>query len=249
MLASLIEHMLLMDYNIAERPLRSLSPEPAWMTNYMTRVVSHGFCKRLIKLANDIRNGREIQYIRLSFMGKLMKSYGDESSANDDFSDIGLMFYFFWTRRRNISREQYLRGLTGYTGVLQEIISEIPAMGTDRLARKLSVDVNKLIPRYVKDQSTRATMIAGAQRLAEIYGLDLRAPEYAFASLTWPSTPRTGTPARPVTSGQGATGNNSTASLERAATPPPSYSEAMGLSLEEEQVEVVDDPHLVARED
>lgn len=229
MVASLIEHMLLIDYGVAERPLRSLDPEPRWMTNYMTRVVCHGFCKRLIAFVNDCRNGREIQYPRLAWMDELIQSYTDESSADDDFSDVGLMFYFFWTRRRDITKEQYFRGLTGYNGVLHEMVSEIPAVGTDRLTRKLSVDVNKLIPRYIKDKGTRATMIATAQNLATIYGLSLRAPEYAFESLTRPSTPIAGSSGRGVISRQRPTTNNRTVSFERNPTPPPSYSEATGL--------------------
>lgn len=229
MVASLIEHMLLIDYGIAERPLRSLSPEPIWMTNYMTRVVCHGFCKRLIAFVNDCRDRREIQYRRLAWMDELIQSYADASSADDDFSDVGLMFYLFWTRRRDITKEQYNRGLTGYNGVLDEMVSEIPVVGTDRLTRKLSVDVNKLIPRYIKDKNSRAAMIATAQNLATTYGLNLRAPEYAFAGLTRPSTPTARTVGWGVISGQRSIRNNRTVTFERNQTPPPSYSEATGL--------------------
>lgn len=229
MVASLIEHMLLIDYGIAERPLRSLDPEPTWMTNYMTRVVCHGFCKRLIAFVNDCRDGREIQYPRLAWMDELIQSYWDESSADNDFSDVGLMLYFFWTRRRDITKEQYNRGLTGYNGVLGEMVSEITIVGTDRLTRKLSVDVNKLIPRYIKDEWARAMMISIAQRMARDYGLSLRAPEYAFQSLTRPSTPTAGSSGRGVISGQRSIRNNRTVTFERNPTPPPSYSEATGL--------------------
>jgi hypothetical protein len=36
--------------------------------------------------------------------------------------------------------------MAGYTGVMQELIDELPIRGPDRLLRKLSVDVHVLIP-------------------------------------------------------------------------------------------------------
>lgn len=228
MVASLIEHMLLIDYGLGEYPLRSLGPEPMWMTNYMTRVVCHEFCKRLTKLADDCRSGKDIWYCRLAWMDEFIQSYEDESSANDDFSDVSLMFYLFWTRRRDVSKDEYNRGLTGYDGVLEEMISEIPTMGTDRLTRKLSVDVNKLIPRYVKDKESRNEMIAVAKEAAVEYGVVLRAPELASEHLRRPSVHSDeGSRPRLITTQDPVMRNDDTA-FERDPTPPPSYEEAVG---------------------
>ncbi|POS70774.1 hypothetical protein DHEL01_v210832 [Diaporthe helianthi] len=225
MLASLIEHMLLIDYGIVEQPLRPLHPELTWMTNYMTRVVYHGVSKRLVQLTNDCRNGKEIAFTRLAWMDELIRRYEDESSADDDFSDVGLMLYFFWTRRREITRDQYLARETGYTGVLNEMIREIPSVGKDRLIRKLSVDVKKLIPCYVRYRSTRAHLITKATWIARELGVDLRAPEYAFESLSRPGSITTGSSAQPVGE-QGLSRNNGGASLEGDTASPPSYQEA-----------------------
>lgn len=230
MVASLIEHMLLIDYGFGEHPLRSLGPEPSWMTNYMTRVVCHDFCRRLTKLAEDCRNGKDIWHCRLAWMDEFIQSYEDKSSAHNDFSDVSLMFYFFWTRRHHISKSDYNRGLTGYEGVLAEMVAEIPAMGTDRLTRKLSVDVHKLIPRYVKDAQSRTAMTAVAKRLAMKHEVVLGAPESTFEFLRRPSSHFSGIPLQETNTNQGLTVRHETAPTERVVTPPPSYSEAMGLS-------------------
>lgn len=230
MLASLIEHMLLIDYGFGERRLRALGAEPTWMTNYMTRVVCHEFCRKLTKLADDCRRGKDIWYCRLAWMDEFIQSYEDNSSANDDFSDVSLMFYFFWTRRHNITKHEYIRGLTGYNGILDEMISEVPTVGTDRLTRKLSVDVNKLIPRYIQDEEIRTEMLAMAKRTAAEYRVFWRAPVLAPEFLRSPSSHFTGSPLPETITNQGLTVRHETASIERVVTPPPSYSEAMGLS-------------------
>lgn len=229
MVASLIEHMLLIDYGFGERPLRPLGAEPMWMTNYMTRVVCHEFCRRLTKMADDCRSGKDIWHYRVAWMDECIQSYEDKSSANDDFSDVSLLLYFFWTRRHSISKDDYNRGLTGYDGVLDEMISEIPNMGTDRLTRKLSVDAGKLIPRYVQDEESRTEMIAIAKRMAVEHGVILRAPELAFETLERPSDHYTGSPPRESMANQESVETQNTTSPERVETPPPSYSEATGL--------------------
>ncbi|KKY31854.1 hypothetical protein UCDDA912_g08143 [Diaporthe ampelina] len=198
----------------------------------MTRVVCHEFCKSLTKLVDDCRTGKEIWYCRLALMDEFIQSYEDKSSANGDFSDVSLMFYLFWNRRRNISREEYSRGLTGYKGVLYEMISEVPTMGTDRLTRKLSVDVNKLIPRYVEDKETRAEMIAVAKRTALEYGVVIRAPEFAFENLRRLSDYNSESLLQEASTGYDLEVNYDTTSPERDVAPPPSYEEAMSICLQ-----------------
>lgn len=229
MVASLIEHMLLVDYGFGEHPLRPLGPEPTWMTNYMTRVVCHQFCKSLTKLADDCRSGKDIWHYRVAWMDESIQSYKDKSSTNDDFSDVSLMFYLFWTRRRHISKDEYKRGVTGYDGVLDEMISEVPTFGIDRLTRKLSVDVDKLIPRYVKDKECKTEMITAAKRIAAEHGVALRAPEFAFDYLSRPTRLDNVIPSRQAITRQSSARHDDTAAFGRLPTPPPSYNEAMGL--------------------
>lgn len=162
-------------------------------------------------------------------MDEFIQSYEDKSSAHDDFSDVSLMFYFFWTRRHNISKSDYNRGLTGYEGVLAEMVAEVPVMGTDRLTRKLSVDVHKLIPRYVKDEESRTAMIAVAKRLATKHGVVWEAPESAFEHLTRESVHNVGRTRRNhITAPRSNSARSYDTAIEREPTPPPSYEEAIG---------------------
>lgn len=195
----------------------------------MTRVVCHEFCNSLTKMADDCRSGKDIWHCRLAWMDEFIQSYEDDSSANDDFSDVSLIFYLFWTRRREISKDAYKRGLTGYEGVLGEMISEVPTVGTDRLTRKLSVDVNKLIPRYVQDKESRTEMYAIVKRTAAEHGVVLRAQELAFENLSRPTSRSNGSPQRQIMRRQGSARDDDMAPFDREPTPPPSYNEAVGL--------------------
>jgi hypothetical protein len=59
---------------------------------------------------------------------------------------------------------------------LQKLIAEIPTSGPARLMRKLSVDVNVLIPKTVEGANTREKMISMAVDLAARRGMPLYAP-------------------------------------------------------------------------
>ncbi|KAL1857439.1 hypothetical protein Daus18300_010412 [Diaporthe australafricana] len=227
MMASLIEHMLLVDYGLGEHPLRTLDSEFRCVPNHRPRVFCEHFCHNLTKMADDCRDGKDIGHTRMALMDECIQGYKDDSSANDDFSDVSLMLYYFNTRRRNISNDDFNNGRTGYTGVLDEMISEIPVIGTDRLTRKLSVDVNKLIPQYVRAEESRTKMIALAERTAVEYGILIQAPVFAFERLMMPSIHDSGS-LRLLSriSDSSIRGRNMTRS-EREPSPPPSYEEAM----------------------
>ncbi|KAF7562736.1 hypothetical protein G7046_g1404 [Stylonectria norvegica] len=94
-----------------------------------------------------------------------------------DYSDIIAMIYYYCTHRRQPALAEHDQSLTGYTGVMQELISEVPYKGVERLVRKLSVDVNELIPKLFKDPGIRARLIANAKSIAEEHGITLHAPE------------------------------------------------------------------------
>ncbi|KAK3390107.1 hypothetical protein B0H63DRAFT_507521 [Podospora didyma] len=53
--------------------------------------------------------------------------------------EVALALYYYQTHRRDIEQAEYERGLTGYTGIMQELIDEIPIRSPDRFLRKLVV--------------------------------------------------------------------------------------------------------------
>ncbi|KAK3290773.1 uncharacterized protein B0H64DRAFT_56144 [Chaetomium fimeti] len=85
--------------------------------------------------------------------------------------DVATLIYYYYTRREPVDSESAKRGWTGYTGVLQEMVNEVPKRGTDRLARKLSLDINLLIPKFVSDREKRELMLCKARRLVHEYHL------------------------------------------------------------------------------
>ncbi|KAL2022984.1 hypothetical protein VTK56DRAFT_4199 [Thermocarpiscus australiensis] len=115
------------------------------------------------------------------------KSWGLIAEATRDWAhDIGLrlpvwdvatMIYYYRLHRKPVDAEDHKEGRIGYTGVLQEMIAEVPTRGTDRLERKLSLDVHLLIPRFVRDRKLRKQMLLIAQDLAAKYGCQLAPPK------------------------------------------------------------------------
>jgi hypothetical protein len=61
------------------------------------------------------------------------------------------MFYYYYFRRKPVGHHERREGRTGYTGVLQEMIEEVPTMGREWLQRKLSLDIH-LFPTFFKDE-------------------------------------------------------------------------------------------------
>jgi hypothetical protein len=90
--------------------------------------------------------------------------------------DAATLIYYYYTRREPVDSESAKIGWTGYTGVLQEMINEVPKRGTDRLARKLSLDINLLIPKFVSNREKRELMLYKARRLVQEYHLSVSDP-------------------------------------------------------------------------
>ncbi len=76
------------------------------------------------------------------------------------------MSYYYHSHHTPVVAEQHKQGWTGYTGVLQEMVAEVPTRGKDRLERKLSLDAHLLIARFVRERNTRRQMMLIAQDLA-----------------------------------------------------------------------------------
>jgi len=90
--------------------------------------------------------------------------------------DAATMLYYFYSRSKLVSATAQWQGYTGYTGILQEMIAEVPTRGIDRLQRKLSLDFNWFIPEFV-GWGHRNEMRSIAQKLANQYGLQLTLPD------------------------------------------------------------------------
>lgn len=73
-----------------------------------------------------------------------------------NFSDLVIMLYYYNTHRKPLASIDYDRGMTRYSGVLQELLSEVLLRGANH---KLSVNVNEPIPKTVKDPNKRKRMI------------------------------------------------------------------------------------------
>ena len=70
---------------------------------------------------------------------------------------------------------------------LDHLKQNISSDGPERLARKLSVDINDLIPQFVKEESTRKAMMSTAEKIADEHGLrklSLRQLDPALSTLT-----------------------------------------------------------------
>lgn len=87
------------------------------------------------------------------------------------------MLYYHHTRRRLLDRTSYQKGMTGYRGILHELVVEVPTRGTEWLLRKQSVDIHELIPRVITLQTYRQRMISAVEDLAAYHTISLYALE------------------------------------------------------------------------
>lgn len=92
-------------------------------------------------------------------------------------AEFALMLYRYHThQRRDLTRDEYRTGRTGYTGVLQEMVDEVPRRGSARLQRKLSVDLNEIIPAVVWNPELRRRLVARVKAVAAEHNLPLYRP-------------------------------------------------------------------------
>ncbi|KAK3314870.1 hypothetical protein B0H66DRAFT_642184 [Apodospora peruviana] len=97
------------------------------------------------------------------------------NSCGTETPEAALGLYYYHTHCQDLGEVKYSLGHTPYTGVMQELIDEVPIKGPDRLLRKLSVDYHVLIPQCVAGR--RWQLMDAAEALAEKYGLVIHAPE------------------------------------------------------------------------
>ncbi|KAL7624596.1 hypothetical protein AAE478_006163 [Parahypoxylon ruwenzoriense] len=167
----LFEHMLLVDYGIGVYQLQAPGPIPRWVFLRYLWPEFPSLCRYLTEFAGQCKQGRLPDRKGWEY---LMWRLGIVHSC--ELPDFAIMVYYYATHSRQLNYEDYIKGITGYTGVLQELIAEVPTRGTDRLQRKLSVDVNEFIPIYVRDRGWRESMIAKAEDIAAEYDISIYAP-------------------------------------------------------------------------
>jgi len=93
--------------------------------------------------------------------------------------DTAAMFYFYYSHRKPLGDEAHMGRWTGYTGVLQEMVDEIPLRGTDRLTRKLSLDIYFFIPLFIRDQALKEWPHSRAWETADRHGCPVVRPKTA----------------------------------------------------------------------
>jgi hypothetical protein len=162
------EMMLLVDYGFPPCPVRKpwLYSRQAFI-DLVWAQFEH-FSRVLTAVAHRWNEGRLPEPAAWECIAREMGQFG---WSGLDVSDAATLIYYYHTRRELVDSESAKRGWTGYTGVLQEMITEVPARGTDRLTRKLSLDINLLIPKYVTDRERREQMLYKARRLVQEYNL------------------------------------------------------------------------------
>jgi hypothetical protein len=170
LLMSILEHMLLVDYGVDQADTSRIGPRYIWAKEYQE---FNDFCRALVDCAQYCKQGSSTRCQFSTLAKRLTDLNSSFLGSQFDFSDLAIMLYYYDTHRRPLEPTSYKEGMTGYFGVLQELISEAPLKGTNRLQRKLSVDVNEFIPIVVKTPWQRKRMISIAEDIAAKYGLCL----------------------------------------------------------------------------
>jgi len=173
---NLIEHMLLIDYDMGYLPVRATTAWRTYLDREGLRALT-GVCAYLAQFAERCRNGQLPPLKEWQALASTLLLPGCESELA---SEIALAMYHCHTHRQDMdmTTEQagFELGMTGYTGIIEELIDEIPFCGPDRLLRKLSVDVHVLIPQCC-DIRIRSELTAAAEALADEHDLSIYEPK------------------------------------------------------------------------
>jgi hypothetical protein len=189
LLRPLFEHMLLVDYGIHQADMSGIGLAYIWAKEHQE---FNDFCRALVDCAQSCKQASSTLCQFDTLAKRLIDLNSYSLYSRFDFSDLAIMLYYYDTHRRPLEPTSYKKGVTGYFGVLQELISEVPLRGTNRLQRKLSVDVNELIPKVVKDPWQRKRMIYIAEDIAAQYNLCLYRPAQGISKPTFEKKYRDG---------------------------------------------------------
>lgn len=164
------EMMLLVDYGFPPCPVRSpwFWPREPFLNFHWTQF--EHFSRFLTAVACRWNEGHLPDPAAWEYIARKMNAFDINRL---EVWDAATLIYYYHTRREPVDSESAKKGWTGYTGVLQEMINEVPKRGTDRLARKLSLDINLLIPKFVSSREKRELMLYKARRLVQEYHLSV----------------------------------------------------------------------------
>ncbi len=159
---SLARRMLEIDYDVPA------TPEWGIRAKDVSKFEDH--CEFLVDVARHCKQGR---FPDQEVWDTLYRHVG---SCTGTLPDLAIMYYYYHTHKRPLDPKDFSKsGVVdiGYTGILPELIAEIPTRGTTRLARKLSVDVNDMIREYAHDDAQGSALVAAAEAVAEKYGIPI----------------------------------------------------------------------------
>jgi hypothetical protein len=176
-LRRLFELMLVIDYGFPARPIRGpMIASRAWFLHKWSEFES--FADFLVGIARIWKWRQALPNDPLwGLIAQAMTDWAHYIGLGVPVWDVATMIYYYCLHRKPVAPDDHKEGWTGYTGVLQEMIGEVPTMGTDRLERKLSLDAHLLIPRFVRDRNLRTQMLLIAQELAAKHGCQLAPPK------------------------------------------------------------------------
>lgn len=166
------ELMLSIDYGLPAYPLRGLRSLPkSWILQDLAELEL--FSRVLTGAALYWSKGEGVPSTKAwDYIARVVGRWAGVTVGVPVW-DIATMLYYYNTRSKPVSAEDHKQGRIGYTGILQEMISEIASRGPARLERKLSLDVHLLIPKLVRDREKRILMMTAARDLAAQHGCHL----------------------------------------------------------------------------
>ncbi|KAH6634648.1 hypothetical protein B0J18DRAFT_453354 [Chaetomium sp. MPI-SDFR-AT-0129] len=177
-LRRMIKIMLVVDYGFRSDSIRVSGAGvtvPSWsdfmmVSDFLVRIA------RLWRWQQGVPDDRS-----WALIARLVGDWVDDDGLRLPVWDVATMIYYYQVHRSVDARGEHLdeacAGFTGYTGVLQEMIDEVPTRGKDRLERKLFLDAHLLIPEFIRDRQLQQEMLLKAQHLAVQYGCQLAPPE------------------------------------------------------------------------
>ncbi len=182
-----LRHMLLVDYGVPASPIFSSKDWylPDEVVNAMWSF--ERFCGFASATAWRWRQGQSVPDQRAWDL-ILDVLQGCTAWPNIYYTwDAAVMFYYYYSRRKPVSPQARREGWTGYTGVLQEMIAEVPTRGRDRLQRKPSLD-HHIISIFIKDKTLSNQMMDMVLDLATEHGLEVVPPTKAAPETPAPDT-------------------------------------------------------------
>ena len=172
----LFERMLFADYGIPSYPLPGVNGLPK-TSEFLSELSALALFSRLLtETASFWLTGRDIPssetWDRIAHVTGCW-----ERSTDVPVWDIATMIHHAYIHSQSASVECRKETWLLYSGVLHQIIPEVPTRGKARLEGKLSLDVHFLIPKLVRDRKIGAQMMSTARDLAAQHGCQLASLE------------------------------------------------------------------------